>query len=153
MADGWDNGIWSSLLADQLGPNESAELVLPAIAPNPDPGSAFGLAVAMPVLWVTRRVSRQRRDRRVLAMSGFPLAHRMLLAVTNDRLLVWSASRQWKPMSFLGAVSRERIERGEAPTVGEGWRSVRIDLHDAGTVIIKVAAKHADPLAALLSSH
>jgi hypothetical protein len=152
MVGGWDSAIWGPVIADQLGIEETAEPVLPAIAPNSDPGTAFGLAFAMPMLWVTRRLSRQRRDRRVLAQSGFPLAQRMVLAVTKDRLLVWSANRRWKPMSFLGALSRERIVRADAPTVGEGWRTVRIEVQDAEPIVIKVAAKYADPLAAVLSA-
>jgi hypothetical protein len=140
-------------MADDSHEIPAGARVFRAIPPNPDPGSAFGLTVAMPLLWAYRRVSRRRHHRVAHERSGLPLARRMLLAVTDDRVLVWSASKAWRLQAFLGEVARSQIRQATAPTVGQGWRSVRLELVDADPVVVKVAADVADDLAALLSAH
>jgi hypothetical protein len=138
-------------MADEVEIPTEAKLFR-AISPSPDPGSAFGLTVAMPLLWTYRRLGRRSQSRQSLARSGLPLARRMVLGVTDDRLIVWSASKSWEPQSLLGEFARGHVRDATAPTVGQGWRTVRIELDEGEPVVIKVVADKADELAALLSS-
>lgn len=144
--------VWRPFIAEQLAAGEADVHGFAAISPNPDPGSALMPGGAEPLFWLADRFSERRRNRAVRERSGFPLARRMVLAVTSERLLVWSANRRWSRLSFLGAIPRDQILRAEAPTVGQGWRSVHIQIGGAEPVIVKVAGKNADELAALLSA-
>jgi hypothetical protein len=138
-------------VSEQLLDGETSSRPFAAINPNPDPGRAFGLGFAFPLLWASRRIARRRARQSTSERSGIPVSRRMVVAVTGDRLLIWSAGRRWEPDTYLGDISRQRIAGAQAPTVGQGWRSVRIDLVDSDSVTIKVAGQAADELAGLLT--
>lgn len=149
---------WNASLSDarqgavaELRPGEKLERILPAVSPPPDTGSG-GLAPALLVPLMTAVAHRQwRRDTHATAArSQFPLAPRMVVALTDERLLVWAASRRWQVRGLLGEVGRDRIVDAEAPTVGAGWRTVRIHVGDEPAVALRVPARTADDLAARL---
>jgi hypothetical protein len=133
-----------------LAPGEDLLTMTPAVAPGRTGGgmSMSGLVV---VKLAADRIAWQRRTEAAARSSGFPLAPRMIIGVTDRRLLVWSAGSRWRVRKYLGEVSRDQITRGTAPTVGAGWRSVLIDLATGPTVTIRVPARTADRLAASLS--
>jgi hypothetical protein len=147
-----DDDVFRRDIAEHLADGESVESVFRAIAPNPDPGSILTVAFLRPVVWALRRRASVKAARRAHRSSSFPVARRMVVALTDQRLLVWTCGRSWKPRKLLGDVARQRISGAEAPTVGQGWRSVHLHLTDAPPVTIKVPARYADPLAARLSS-
>jgi hypothetical protein len=69
------------------------------------------------------------RDRSVAF--GFPLDRRMALAVTDDRLIIWSASpRRIRTPVHRGDVARGQIRTARLPYIGGGWRVVEIGLVD-----------------------
>jgi hypothetical protein len=138
-------------VAAQLRDGEVAGPAIAAILPNPDPGTAYGVSSAFPLLWLLRGVARWRARRSVQVSTGFPTAPRMVLALSGERLLVWSASRRWRLGEFLGDVPLGTITAARAPTVGQGWRSVVIELAGSPTVTVKVGARQADDLAAGLT--
>jgi len=96
-------------------------------------------------------LARRRRLRAQARESIFPLAPRMIIGLTNRRLLIWSVRPGWRLGPFLGYVTRDRIMQATAPTVGGGWRTVSIFLAQEPTVSIKVPAAAADDLARELS--
>jgi hypothetical protein len=146
-----DQQAYQAMISAQVRDGETSSQPFAAITPDPDEGRGFGLIVAFPVLWAMRRLSKRHARRDTTKRSGIRMAQRMLVAVTSDRMLIWSAQRHWAPGEFLGDVALNRIADAQAPTVGQGWRSVRIDLVDGESVTIKVGSQHADELAGLLS--
>ena len=62
---------------------------------------------------------------------GFPLDRRMAMAVTDDRLVVWSASpRRLRSAVHRGDIPRNEIKTARLPYVGGVWRVVEIHLVD-----------------------
>jgi hypothetical protein len=105
----------------------------------------------MPLIMTVEYVLWRRRSRAVGRASLFPLAPRMIIGLTSQRLMIWAARRRWRLGKLLGYVSRERIIQATAPTGGSGWRTVQIYLANEPAVPIKVPAVMADPLASTLS--
>jgi hypothetical protein len=144
---------WQSILraaAADLRQDEELETIFTALAPLP---SSMGMAPdGVWLLILAANHVRWRRSTRAAAeASNFPLAPRMFIGLTSQRLLIWEAPRKWRLGTLLGWVPRERITGAVAPTVGAGWRTVLISLADAPDVAIKAPPGNADRLASVLS--
>lgn len=139
-----------SAVKSELRPGESALGLFPAITVS-DSGHGIAPAELWPLIMAAEYVLRRRRDRAASRGSLFPLSSRMIIALTDQRLLIWAAQLRWRPGMFLGYVTRDRILQVTAPTVGTGWRRVVINLANEPTVSIKVPAETADRLAQVLS--
>ena len=135
-----------------LRPGETLLTVFPA---RSDAGSASGSGLLPAeltlVVIAAEHLSRRRQTREQARESMFPLAPRMIVGVTNARLMMWSVRPGWRLGSFLGYVSRDRILQAAAPTRGSGWRSVHIYLAEEPTVSIRVPDRVADGLVRALS--
>jgi hypothetical protein len=135
---------YTDLVGAQLREGERRSPIYRAISPNPDPGSAFLSYPALPLLWLWRSIAHKRSHQKVMRSSTFPVARRMLLVPTGTRLLVWSARRGFKPGDFLGDIASDRIVGAVSPTVGQGWRTVVIEMVDGDPVSIKLSASAVD---------
>lgn len=142
----WEDAI----RAVALPADEPLLALIPALTPH-GPGGGLAPAELMPLIMLAERVAWLRRSRTAARLSMFPLAPRMVIGLTSQRLLIWSARNRWRVGKYLGEVSRDRIVLSTAPTVGAGWRTVLIYLANEPTVTIKVPAVSADRLAATLS--
>lgn len=142
----WEDAV---RVAD-LPPGEPLLALIPALTPD---GRGRGLAPAelMPLVMLAERIAWRHRSRAAARASIFPLAPRMVIGLTSQRLLIWAARSRWRAGKYLGEVSRERIALSTAPTIGPGWRTVLIYLANEPTVTIRVPAATADRLAATLS--
>jgi hypothetical protein len=138
-------------MARELRDGEQLRAVIPAFAPSPDSGSGFVPAIMIPVIAVVERWHWRRTTRSTAERSLFPLAPRMLLGLTDRRLLVWSSRRNWRLGNFLGDVALDRIVDAQAPTVGTGARSVTVHLANEPSVTFKVPGDVADQLANALA--
>lgn len=137
----------------ELRDGESLVGLVPALAPHPDTGGGGLLpAWVIPVIWAVERWRWHRSSRQLAVASMFPLAPRMFIAATDRRLLIWRSRRRWRFGGFLGYVTLDRIVRADAPTVGAGWRSVRIFLANEPTLTVRVPSKSADSFARFLTS-
>lgn len=127
-------------------------MLLPALRP-PDDDDEWVTFVpgVIPLMLLVERLLHRRELRTATQRSLFPLAPRMLLGLTTKRVLIWQARRRWRLGPFLGYVSLDRIVQAEAPTVGQGWRTLRVHLSNEPAVTIKVPGDLADELAAALS--
>lgn len=136
----------------ELGDDETVLDVVPAIGPRRRESDSLGMGVLLvvPLLYAVERLRRRRASRRAAADSRFPWAPRMVVALTERRLLVWRADRDWHLGDFVGDVTRDRIVRADAPTVGVGWRTVRIFLAEEPTVSLRVPSANADDFAEAL---
>lgn len=139
--------------AADLEPGERLWALIPAITPAPDYGSGglVLLAPLIPLMMAAQRAAWRKYARAASVRSGFPLAPRMIIGVTDRRLMIWAARRRWRTGVSLGSVKLDGIVAAEAPTVGSGWRSVIIHLSSQQELTIKVPAIAADRLAAALS--
>jgi hypothetical protein len=108
-------------------------------------------AELMLAVLAAEHLTHRRRLRAQARESMFPLASRMIIGLSNQRLLIWSVRPGWRLGSFIGYVARDRILQATAPTIGTGWRTVNIYLAQEPTVSIKVPARAADDLARELS--
>lgn len=142
----------AAVVKAELRAGERLLAVFPAVTPAAEGGGLVPAELA-PLVMVAERVWRRRRDRVAAQASIFPLAPRMLVGLTDRRLLIWSAHWRWRPGSYLGYVSRDRIIQSTAPTVGSGWRTVLIYLVNEPTVPIKVPGSMADGLASALTGY
>jgi hypothetical protein len=150
MSRGPDWDAVERVAVANLRPGEPLQGLFPALTPRESSG---GLAVVplIPLIMVVEHLMWWRRTRQTAQTSMFPLAPRMIVGLTGQRMLIWAADRRWRLGDFLGSVDRDRIVQSTAPTVGAGWRTVRIYLANEPTVPIRVPAAMADHLAAALS--
>jgi hypothetical protein len=134
----------------EVRPGESVLALIPAITLEESSG---GLAPAAlwPLIMAVEHLIRRRRDHEASRASLFPLSSRMIIALSDQRLMIWAARLNWRPGSFLGYVSRDRILQVSVPGTGSGWRRVLIHLANEPTVSIKVPSTTASQLAAALS--
>jgi hypothetical protein len=155
----WDHGAvagdqrWErhrEAAAAEVRAGETVLWILPALSPQERDG---GLAITVLILplMALRRWMWHRSTRAAAKQSLFPLAPRMILALTDRRLLIWSARRRFRLGEFIGFVTLDRVVMAEVLTVGAGWRSLRIDLANEPSVRLKVPGSLADELAAVLS--
>lgn len=144
----WEDAV----RAAGLPPGEPLLALIPALTPDRSSG---GLTPAelMPLIMVAERITWRLYGRAAAQASRFPLAPRMVIGLTRQRLLIWAARRRWRAGKYLGEVSRDRIVLSTAPTIGPSWRTVLIYLANEPTVTIKVPAVTADRLASTLSGH
>jgi hypothetical protein len=134
----------------ELRPAERAFGLFPAITVD-DSGGGTAPAELWPVIIAAEHLIRRRRDRSASRGSLFPLSSRMIMALTDQRLMIWAARVNWRPGTFLGFVQRDRILQVTVPGTGSGWRTLLIHLANEPTVSIKVPSATASPLAAALS--
>jgi hypothetical protein len=148
-----DKQHWKSVRSTasaELRPGERLLAICPALTPR-DSGGGLAVSGAWPLIMVVEHLAWRRRAGVAGRTSGFPLAPRMIIGVTDQRLVTWAARRGWRLGPVVGDVSRDLILQATAPTVGAGWRTVLIRLSSGPTVRIKVPANLADRLAAGLS--
>jgi len=146
--------VWKqAVAAADLEPGEHLWALITAITPAPDYGSGglVLLAPLIPVIMAAHLAAWRKHSRAASIRTGFPLAPRMIIGVTDRRLIIWTARRRWRIGASLGSVKLDRIVAAEAPTVGSGWRSVIIHLSNQQELTIKVPATAADRLAVALS--
>jgi len=134
----------------EVRPGESVLALFPAVTLEESSG---GLAPAglWPMIMAVEHRIRRRRDHAASRASLFPLSSRMIIALSDQRLLIWAARLKWRPGNFLGYVSRDRILQVTVPGTGSGWRRVLIQLANEPTVTIKVPPMIAGQLATALS--
>jgi hypothetical protein len=145
---------WTSILAEarsELRRGELLHAIFPALSESSSPGCGMMPAELMLPVVAAEHLTHRRRLRAQARESMFPLASRMIIGLSNQRLLIWTVRPGWRLGSFIGYVARDRILQAAAPTIGTGWRTVNIYLAQEPTVSIKVPARAADDLARELS--
>ncbi len=97
--------------------------------------------------WKASRIARERS-----AAIGFPLDRHMAMAVTEDRLVIWRASRRViRAPRLLGDVPLSRIRSARLPYIGGGWKVVEVRLVDGRGIRFLADRHHAEGLAQALS--
>jgi hypothetical protein len=135
----------------ELRRGEVLQAIFPALSQDSSAGGGLVPAELMLAVLAAEHLTHRRRMRTQARQSMFPLATRMIIGLSNRRLLIWSVRPGWRLGSFIGYVARDRILQATAPTIGTGWRTVNIYLAQEPTVSIKVPARAADDLARELS--
>jgi hypothetical protein len=130
---------------------ENVEQVLAARSRQPERGGRILLPAAALVPLV-RGVAQARQRRKAAALTeqtGFPLASRMMLVLTDKRLLVFGPGGRGHDLGgLLGSVARGDIIASHRPTVGGAWRTVRLELATGETVTMQIVGSGADTFAA-----
>jgi hypothetical protein len=129
---------------------ESPVLSLPAMTIHDGHG---GLAIegVWPLLMAVSHLVRRHRDRVASRAAQFPLSSRMVLVLTDQRLLIWAARRRWRPGRFLGDVPRDRILEVTSPPAGTRWRTAEFRLADGTGVSVRTSARSLGQLLTALS--
>jgi hypothetical protein len=142
----------------QLRPGEMVEGLFPA-ATIRDRGRGLTPLEFLPLIVAAEYLAQRRRDRRAGRESLFPLQPRMVMALTDQRVLIWAARLRWRPGRFMGYVTRDRILQvtaSAAPTAertasGSATGTVTVHLANEPPVTLKVPAAAADRLVQSLS--
>lgn len=139
-----DGAAWKAALDGRLHAEE--ELLLIVLARTiPGDGGLTLMPIGTLYRWA-RRAAERASVRRESQTHGFPLRRRMIIALTNRRVVVWPLSRRPKGEP-IGEVERSMISRAVRPTVGGSWRTVVLTLTSGHEVRIQVAGDGADALA------
>jgi hypothetical protein len=147
----------ASTVPEQIAPHvradESLRRVFHVIIPPPSGGVAWGdAAVIVPLARIVGRVMWNRAAAAAQQEAGIGLRPRMLWGLTDQRVLLFSALKRWELGEPLGAIARTDVVGATAPTVGQSWRTVVIELTGGRRLSIKVGHTIADYLAAELAS-
>jgi hypothetical protein len=139
-------------IAAHLQAGESLRRVFHVIIPPPSGGVAWGdAAIVVPLVRIVGRVMWNRAAVAAQENVGVDLRPRMLWALTDQRILLFSALKRWELGESLGAIARTEVVGATAPTVGQGWRTVVLELTAGRQLSIKVGHTVADDLAAELT--
>jgi hypothetical protein len=139
-------------IAAHVRADESLRRVFHVILPGPNAGVAWGdAAVVVPLVRIVGRVMQNRAAAAAQEDVGIGLRPRMLWALTDQRILLFSTLKRWELGEQLGEIARQDVVGATAPTVGQGWRTVIIKLTAGRELTIKVGPTVADDLAAELA--
>ena len=106
------------------------------------------------ILRIVDLLSRRRQLQRLRRQSqkvGFPLDQRMILAVTDRRLLIAKDVRGRRPV-ILGEVPRADIVNARLPYLGDGWKLLELMLTGDRGVRLFIDRADAQGLIATLSN-
>jgi hypothetical protein len=140
-------------IAAHLRWDESLRAVFHVIVPVPTAGTAWDpAAIVVPLVMIVRKVMWNRAAAVAQEAVGIGLRPRMLWALTDQRILLFGADKRWELGEQLGAIAMSEVLGATAPTVGQSWRTVIIELTGGRRLSIKVGHKIADDLAAALTA-
>lgn len=110
-------------------------------------GLTFGsIAGILAFMNIFVRRHRQQRIRRRSTNIGFSLDRHMGMLVTDQRVLVWTASRH--PRRIRDLITERNLDQVKKAAVpysgGKAWRSVVIETNDGGGVRFRVEGELAD---------
>jgi hypothetical protein len=139
-------------LAGIVSHGESVEQVLAARIRPPDSCGRIVLPAAalIPLVRGVSRARQRRKASRLTDQTGFPLASRMMLVLTDRRLLVFCpGGRNGHDLGgLLGSVARGDIIAAHRPSLGGAWRTVRLELASGETVSMQIVGSGAERFAA-----
>jgi hypothetical protein len=135
-------------LAGIVSHGESVEQVLAARIRPPDSCGRIVLPAAalIPLVRGVSRARQRRKASRLTDQTGFPLASRMMLVLTDRRLLVFCPGGRLG--GLLGSVARGDIIAAHRPSLGGAWRTVRLELASGETVSMQIVGSGAERFAA-----
>lgn len=141
--------------AAELSEGDGLRLLFPALAGIKDSGHSFTLMPFGTLYRLAERAIEAQRSKRTLAESGLPLRGRMIIGVGREDIFVWSASRRWaygrwRMGRLLGQVPVSQVVSAEAPTIGQGWRTVNLQLAGKSSVALRAPSAVADEFVQLL---
>lgn len=141
-----------NMVSTRLAAGEVLELVCTAFTPAPDDGDGYVISGALvPVLWAVNFLTWTHTTRKASQAAGVPLARRMMIAVTSQRLLIWKASRRWMLSELIGEIPRQQVSSVTTYGPAVAARGFVIHLSNGKSVTLQVSREAADHLTALLS--
>jgi hypothetical protein len=126
------------VLAARIRPPDSCgRIVLPA-------------AALIPLVRGVSQARQRRKASRLADTSGVPLASRMMLVLTDRRLLVFCpGGRNGHDLGgLLGSVARGDIMAAHRSSLGGAWQTVRLQLTSGETVSMQIVGSGAERFAA-----
>jgi hypothetical protein len=148
--------VTDQLAADPaLGDGEPV-LATTTLAPLCAPvGSGLTWVWFLPLLFWWRLHERRRIRETAGGTLGIPLGPINLLVVTPTRLVLWSTRKVRKGHyhrdQLIGQINRSELASFTNNTVGKGWRTCRLTLHDGADVSVRIPARDIDRVLALLT--
>jgi hypothetical protein len=131
----------------ELRPGEVFRVMFPVLIPPPDLGGGWGpAAVIIPLFWAVRKLMWRRAAGAVQVQVGIPLRYRMVWGTTDQRVLIFALRARWRLGPLIASVDRGDIVGATATTVGEGWRTVELELSGQRTLSVKVPAPWVNPI-------
>jgi hypothetical protein len=140
-------------LSEIVGEESIEAIVESRVKPPDDGGRAMLPAFLIPLNRLLFRAGHRQEAARLSGQGPFPLAPRMVLVLTDLRLIVIARTgRKFRDVGdVLASVPRPDIVGASRPTVGGVWRTVLLDLASGTTVTVQVAGSGAEDLVAALT--
>ena len=148
-AESFQHALLATVMTE-MRTGESPVVVFPAITIT-QPSEGMAPAELWPLIIAVDRMLQWRRDRAASRASLFPVRARMIMSLTDERLLIWAVRPRWRPGRFLGYVARDRILQVTAPAPGKGWQAIVLHLATEPAVSVKVPPSAASRLIPALS--
>jgi hypothetical protein len=123
---GPDWSLTRATITAYLKPEEQLVMLFTAVTPAPEFGVHLIDGAVAPLAWAVWRAMWRHEVRVGTRAAGVPLAPRMIVALTADRVVIWRATPKWRLGQVCGELPRERILR--VSEVGGGSRSRRLVL-------------------------
>ncbi|HEY4464557.1 MAG TPA: hypothetical protein VGN41_17955 [Streptosporangiaceae bacterium] len=129
-----------------LGPDEPLRALFTGLTPAPERDGVVIAGELAPLVWVMWHATWRRTTRAASRSADFPLAPRMIIAVTGRRLVVWAAKPRWRLGKTVGDVPRDRITGITSLAAGTRSRTIVLHLSTGRTVTLLVATAASDLL-------
>ena len=135
------------VIGSEMRAGETFRTMFPVLIPPPDVGGGWGpAAVIIPLFWAVRKSMWRRAVRATQAQIGIPLRYRMVWGTTDQRVLIFAVRARWNLGPLITSVDRGDIVGATANTVGQGWRTVALELSGQRSLSVKVPAPWVDPI-------
>jgi hypothetical protein len=152
MVDGPDWNQTRSTITEYLGPDEPLESMFTALVPPPDRGGLMASAAVWPIVWAVWLATWQATVRKSSRAAQVPLARRMVVALTPQRLVIWRASRRWRLGAVTGDLPRDRIADTTVYGSGSRSRTLTLQLTTGASITLKVSPESASRLRELMTN-
>jgi hypothetical protein len=151
MSRGLDWGKALSAVRAYIQPGEPVEAILTAVLPGEDRNSGLTIAGLGAVVTVAEHMMRRSFVQQTLQTTGVPLAQRMFIAITPQRLVIGQASRGWELRTIMGDLPRDRLAKVELGAASDRTRRVVLHLNTGESITLRMAREIADQFRDLLS--
>jgi hypothetical protein len=148
---GFDDTIRAQLLPDESSLSV-AELRIPKRLTSA--ASFFSIVIFVRLFDEVRNRYRMQETRRQFSAIEIPIARRMVVCVTERRILIWKQSTWFSRRSYLGSVESQRIRATQLIRSSHvNWNVITLQIHDGPQIRLLVDQPSAQQFARTLKAN
>lgn len=134
-----------------IDPGEPVECIFTAVMPGEESGEGLAFAGLWPVVMAVEHAMWRSSVRKTSQATGVPLARRMILALTPQRLVIGQADRGWRLRAIAGDLPRDQITNVELGAASDSSRRAILHLNTGESITLRMTRASADYLRDRLS--